>query len=54
MLQFGKERAHQLVEGAAYAANTFKKNYRKDPRWRSAWRNTQASMTCRSSVSTIF
>jgi hypothetical protein len=31
MLQFGKERAHQLVEGAAYAANTFMKNYQQNP-----------------------
>jgi Putative metallopeptidase len=30
MLQFGRECAHQLVEGAAYAANTFMKNYRKN------------------------
>ncbi len=31
MLQFGKDRAHQLVEGAAYAANQFMKNYQQNP-----------------------
>jgi hypothetical protein len=31
MLQFGKDRAHQLVEGAAYAANEFMKGYQQNP-----------------------
>jgi Putative metallopeptidase len=31
MLQFGKERAHQLVQGAAYAANESMKNYQQNP-----------------------
>jgi len=31
LLQFGKEQAHRWVEGAAYAAHEFMKNYKQNP-----------------------
>jgi hypothetical protein len=32
MLQFGKDQAHRWVEGAAYAANEYMKDYKQNPR----------------------
>jgi hypothetical protein len=32
MLQFGKDQAHRWIEGAAYAANAYMKDYKKNPK----------------------